>query len=235
MEKSVWIIEAKSNMHVGNENTSNYGLIDKSIQKSVLTQLPCINSSSLKGALNEFATEKLQLSDEDRIRIFGVDKKKNGNKKTQKGKYVFFDATILFLPVPADDQLYELVTCDMVLNELVERMNVFGIPCTLLSLETALKEMKYNYVKRSAEKFKELCSDDELPIIARNRLESGESVNLWYEQVLPRKTVFTTLFLSDDDLLATHLMQENNLVQIGANATIGYGYCQFKKLNVSKS
>lgn len=235
MKKSVWLIEAKANIHAGNENTSNYGLIDKAIQRNALTQLPCIHSSSLKGALNEFATEKVGLSDEERIRIFGVDKKKNGNKKTQKGKYVFFDATILFLPVPADDKLYELVTCEAVLNEFLERMNAFGISCTLPALEAALREIGYEYREKSEEEFKELCSDDELPIIARNRLESGESVNLWYEQILPRKTVFSTLLLSDDDLLAGHLMEENNLVQIGANATIGYGYCQFKKLNISES
>lgn len=234
MKKSVWLIEAKTNIHAGNENTSNYGLIDKAIQRNALTQLPCIHSSSLKGALNEFATEKVGLSDEERIRIFGVDKKKNG-KKTQKGKYVFFDANILFLPVPADDQLYNLVTCDAVLNEFLEQMNAFGISCTLPVLEAALRGMGYEYRKKSEEEFKELCHDDELPIIARNRLENGESVNLWYEQILPRKTVFSTLLLSDDNLLAGHLMEENNLVQIGANATIGYGYCQFKKLNVSES
>lgn len=56
--KSVWLITAKTNLHVGNENTSNYGLVDKLIQRDALTGLPCINSSSLKGALNEFFTVK---------------------------------------------------------------------------------------------------------------------------------------------------------------------------------
>lgn len=230
MEKSVWLIEAMTNIHAGNENVSSYGLIDKVIQRSASTNLPCIHSSSLKGAINEFATEVLGLEEEERIRIFGGDKKKNGSKKTQKGKYVFFDANLLFLPVPDEERLYRLVTCDAVLNEVVERMNAFGIACNLRSLEAQLRTLGYSYRKETEAKFKELCSDDELPIIARNRLESGESVNLWYEQILPRKTVFCSLIMSEDTVLLDRLKQENTLVQIGANATIGYGYCQFKKL-----
>ena len=56
MNTNVWLIQAKTNLHVGNKNTSNYGLIDKAIQRDPLTQIPCINSSSLKGALNEYCT-----------------------------------------------------------------------------------------------------------------------------------------------------------------------------------
>lgn len=46
--KNAWLIIAKANLHVGNENISNYGLIDKAIQRDIVTNLPCINSSSLK-------------------------------------------------------------------------------------------------------------------------------------------------------------------------------------------
>ena len=53
-KNNVWFITAKTNLHVGNENTSSYGLIDLSVQRNVTTGLPCINSSSLKGALNEY-------------------------------------------------------------------------------------------------------------------------------------------------------------------------------------
>lgn len=67
MEKqNVWFITAKTNLHVGNENTSSYGLIDKAIQRDALTNLPCINSSSLKGALNEYATNEAKLDSQKR-------------------------------------------------------------------------------------------------------------------------------------------------------------------------
>lgn len=46
MKKSVWIIQAETNIHVGNENTTGTGLIDKAVQRNVLTEIPCINASS---------------------------------------------------------------------------------------------------------------------------------------------------------------------------------------------
>ena len=77
------------------------------------------------------------------------------------------------------------------------------------------------------------CHDDSLPIIARNYLENGESKNLWYEQVLPAETVLYTVIQEDGDKLANALNYSNdkrNMIQIGANATIGYGFCKFELL-----
>ena len=68
--KSVWLIQSETNIHVGNENTSSVGLIDKAIQKDVLTGIPCINASSLKGAMNEYATIVKGLTPQERIDIF---------------------------------------------------------------------------------------------------------------------------------------------------------------------
>ena len=72
----------------------------------------------------------------------------------------------------------------------------------------------------------EMCHDDNLPIIARNALDNGESKNLWYEQVLPSETVFYTIIQEEGEILKNAL--DGKIVQIGANATIGYGYCEFK-------
>ena len=97
--KSVWIIQAETNIHVGNENTSSVGLVDKEIQRNVLTDIPCINASSLKGAMNEYATSEAKLSPAERVAIFGVDKKDKKDEivETQKGGCLFFDAYLLLL------------------------------------------------------------------------------------------------------------------------------------------
>ena len=219
-KNNLWFITAKTNLHVGNENTSSYGLIDLAVQRNATTDLPCINSSSLKGALNEYAANKENLSSNDLIRIFGSDKR-GKSKESQKGQYIFFDANILFLPKQSDTQLYELVTCEAVLNRFFEQMELItGEKITEGNLTP------FNYKKVSEEEFISLCSDDNLPIIARNVLENGESKNLWYEQVIPAETVFYTLIDNKEDKsLAAKL--ENAIVQIGAGATIGYGYCKF--------
>ena len=244
---SAWLIIAQSNLHVGNESVDNYGLIDKAIQRDPVTTLPCINSSSLKGAINEFASQVLvkTVNSEDRKRIFGVDKTGNKND-TQKGDSSFFDAELLALPRPNDTTLYELVTCPAVLNRYAHRLNIFGlnmapeeleekiraniIPLTIKS--TPPKEIMPDFKVIDNAAFKELCEDYELPIIARNHLDNGKSANLWYEQVLPRETVLGTLTLSEEDKL--NIILKDRIIQIGANATVGYGYCKFIQL-ISKT
>ena len=56
MNTRVFKITAKTNLHVGNESGGDFTIIDKAIQRDPLTGLPCINSSSLKGAINETLT-----------------------------------------------------------------------------------------------------------------------------------------------------------------------------------
>ncbi|WP_157585743.1 type III-B CRISPR module RAMP protein Cmr4 [Runella zeae] len=71
------------------------------------------------------------------------------------------------------------------------------------------------------------CSDYALPVLARNCLDNGQSTNLWYEQIIPRKTVF--YFLAEK-MTSTHTFDvDDKLVQVGGNATVGYGRCQISK------
>lgn len=225
-KNNVWFITAKTNLHVGNENTSSYGLIDLAIQRNATTNLPCINSSSLKGALNEYASQGNNgneiIAADKRRDIFGCDKIGKGD--TKKGLYTFFDANILFLPKQSDTQLYELVTCNAVLNRFFQQVELItGENLTEQNLSC------FAYEKIRDKDFIDLCSDDNLPIIARNVLENGESKNLWYEQVLPAETVLYTLIDGrNDNTLETAI--NDKIVQIGAGATIGYGYSKFTNL-----
>lgn len=266
--KSVWIIQAETNIHVGNENTSSVGLIDKEIQRNVLTGIPCINASSLKGAMNEYATSKAQLSPAERVAIFGVDKKDKKEEiiETQKGGCLFFDAYLLLLPIQDDKNLYKLVTSKKTLEQYVELLNLMGVDLSYTNLIDELKRLDSHFDGKEGEKnsivgdeqFKEFCSDDELPIVARNCL-IGKG-NLWYEQVLPQKSIFGTILIApsatevarkerdgedpetkkakykftpvpvpDIDKTITDTF-DKKVVQIGANATIGYGYCLFTKI-----
>ena len=77
--------------------------------------------------------------------------------------------------------------------------------------------------------FRVLCDDFHLPVIARNQLNYGISGNLWYEQVLPRQTRFYFALLYPDSAGKQLEALEKLLtepVQIGANASIGYGQCE---------
>ena len=224
MNTRIFKITAKTNLHVGNESGGEFSIIDKAIQRDPLTNLPCINSSSLKGAINEFCSNECKMSPDVRKKIFGSDKKdKKGD--FQKGNAIFFDANLLFLPQQDDHTLFHYVTSDNVIAMLNDRVKLFN------SSFNYSKPDNYNgkAVMTENEKLSAICSDDNLPIIARNVLDNGESKNLWYEQVLPAETVLYTIIQEDGEELKQAL--DGKIIQIGANATIGYGYCMFELLN----
>lgn len=80
--------------------------------------------------------------------------------------------------------------------------------------------------------FNRLTNDLHLPVIARNYLENGESKNLWYEQVVPRLSRFWSMTIhSESDVLLQPELFQDTIVQIGANGSVGYGYCSFSKIN----
>ena len=81
-----------------------------------------------------------------------------------------------------------------------------------------------------------------LPVIARNCLENGISKNLWYEEVVPYKSLFVFGILSDgtqkgDGCLGTfnEEIKKNSLIQFGGNATVGYGLTKVVPFDIGGS
>lgn len=227
---SVWLIIPQTNLHVGNESVVSFGVIDKAIQRDAATNIPCINSSSLKGAIKEHLTnekpENINIMD-----VFGSVKSGKVND-TRKGSAVFFDANLLFIPnqCAGKTTTYELVYNKGVVEAFVAKANLLGADCTVEQIKSKLtgEPLSDDAGKSESEQFNTLCQDDALPIIARNCLDNGESVNLWYEQILPSHSVLATMIQTKAENELDYL--NGKVVQIGANATIGYGYCKFVKL-----
>ena len=191
---------------------------------------------TLKGAIKEFMTEKLNIQNKDiTIKdIFGSIKSDTINIK--KGSVSFFDASLLFIPKQCTNgKTYELVYCDNVLNRFLNKVNNLigedSIKKDDILNKVYIEMGKENVASNSIEEkeFNKYCDDDSLPIISRNCLENGESVNLWYEQVLPSLSVLATIIVTKEENQMDLL--NGQIIQIGANATIGYGYCKFIKLN----
>ena len=228
MNTHVFLITAKTNLHVGDESGSTFSVIDKAIQRDPLTKLPCINSSSLKGAIKEFCVH--ETTGLDIKKLFGSDVDENGktnHNDSQKGNAIFFDAKLLLMPQQDDTNPFHYITSDKVIEQMNEKIVLFDDKIRYNKPQT------YNgrQVKTvNSDVFFASCSDDNLPIIARNVLENGESKNLWYEQILPAETVLYTIIQENGDNLKNAL--NGKLVQIGANATIGYGYCMFNILTL---
>ncbi len=78
----------------------------------------------------------------------------------------------------------------------------------------------------------ENIKDISLPVLARNVLENGISKNIWYEEYVPYHSLFfVCVNCEDDDLLNKFdAAVDNEIVQFGGNATIGYGLTRIKSL-----
>jgi CRISPR-associated protein Cmr4 len=86
--------------------------------------------------------------------------------------------------------------------------------------------------------FKEL----DLPVLARNALENGISKNLWYEEVVPKKSKFFFCIAKPQNIdskdyeqkikgFENRFNKEGTIVQFGANKSIGYGFSKVTKVS----
>lgn len=74
--------------------------------------------------------------------------------------------------------------------------------------------------------FYRICRES-LPVIARNKIgEEGTSENLFYEEVLPRRSRLWFMLGFDNNITINSQFETkltNDLIQMGGNASIGYG------------
>lgn len=267
-----YLIHCHTNLHAGSGDTT-YGIIDKMVQRDVVTKLPCIYASSLKGALREFFEEgpdKVQLSG-DADTIFG--KKINSENESvdnSKGNTIFHEAQLIGFPMRSNQKPYFIATSKAALKSFMYKAGLFNIKLTRLeqeindlpevsegapvTLNNAFSELmiedfeevrkqdaltgelsKYlgtDLLLMHENDFTAACSDYNLPVIARNNLENGESKNLWYEQIVPHQSrfVFFTVCLGKDQFSQSI---NGKTVQIGANSSLGYGYCKISKMQTA--
>jgi CRISPR-associated protein Cmr4 len=275
-DTKLYFITALTNLHVGNGDT-NYSVIDKQVQRDIVTNMPVIYSSSLKGAIREYIThidkceqaEKGNHSDEHTKSlcqvIFGSEPVEK--EKSIQGKYVFYEAKLLSLPVRTNKHPFMRATSKRVLKEFVKSCENFSINCglTLEDIEAMqiqedgniiVENQEWKYGKPSGiEKLNSLIGENcillkdehfeeianELPFVARNYLENGKSENLWYEEIVPRESIFyffiqqpTNIKKEHEEKVKEHFATfdaylKDTQLFIGANTTIGYGLCNIKE------
>ena len=251
---NAYLVTCITNMHVGSEGV-NYGLVDNLVQRDTISEIPVINSSSLKGALREYFKDIWGENDEKLNYIFGPDASRNKSVKGDSGigHYKFFEARLLSLPMRSNKMpFYSVTTKDLVENInkvytfLTDKNELISNPFTnekiakevvkLEDWQTAgnpqLAENKTigeNIATFDTDTFKKVVKS--LPVIARNKLDNGESKNLWYEEVVPRESRFV-FFVSLTDKFKSEFETElnNAIVQIGGNASIGYGFTKISKI-----
>lgn len=245
MKPHIYTITCLTNLHVGSGDT-NYNIVDKEVQRDPVTNLPTIHASSLKGALRDHF---VALGDETYVKtVFG-----DGDTP---GQVKFFSAQLLARPlrVSSGNGFFVRTTSPGIVSQLRDLLLNLGVEANQLpenfpALESdtvygtasgiRLEGMAWQSWQRDDEKLKLLIGDKyavvsdetmsqfDLPVVARNCLENGKSVNLWYEELVPHQSVFYFAALVPEGI---SLFSEKQVVQIGGNASIGCGFCEIREV-----
>ncbi len=200
----------------------------------------------------------------------------NADRKQKAGHVVFAEPKLLSLPVRTNKKAFMHATCPAIINAFNATCNIYDLDAKMpefldadagyyckdaLNEELIAEEFTFllnrneslssleehignNVALLTDEQFKTIAKN--LPVIARNYLENGESKNLFYEEVVPRETFFyTVLRYPNDNLLSMDprdyngkkniLSFQNNIKNIkfylGANTSIGQGLCELKQVS----
>lgn len=224
-------LECITNMHVGNGDV-NYNIIDNEVERDVVTGYPTINASGVKGALREYFMKK-------HVDINNINKMFGGENV---GRLHFLSADMIAIPARASagKKAYYLLSTKEAISRYQEKCQTFlqkEINVTPKKLEEnkAAEGIKLTEVVNIFGNDIYILSDEDfrkipLPVIARNHLENGKSKNLWYEEIVPHKSLFSFAVLAEDDdkeLLTLFVeMINDQIIQFGGNASIGYGLCK---------
>lgn len=246
MKAAIIFFECITNMHVGSGEV-NYNIIDNEVERDPVTGFPTIFSSGVKGALREFFETKGV--DQDSIKkIFGSEKSNDASQGIVK----ILSADLIATPARASkgDKPYYLVSPKTAIDNLENKLQEL---CKQKIEKNSQKEsdkaveginLSEKLTLQLADKLKlselYLLEDKDygmidLPVMARNKLEDGTSKNLWYEEVVPHKSLFffPVVVANDKDaeVLGKFLGDlEGEIVQFGGNASIGYGLCKITNI-----
>ena len=264
----LYIIENITSLHAGSGD-ANFGLVDNKIQRDAITNYPTIHSSSLKGALKEYCTHKHNRADGENFigYIFG-DENNSGKVRFIDAHLLSIPMRSDLNPYyncVSPKSIEQLLEFSSIFNISLEQKDVLEKLVAYKGKEIVVKEgnptIEDEVAKTDAslnlsaleslvgspvalvpnKLFEELLKD--LPVIARNQLLNGESKNLFYEEVLPRKSKLFTV-ISEPTYIHTEdkkplgnafnrfseYLTNSDTIHIGANASIGYGVCTFKEL-----
>lgn len=260
MANHLFKIECLTNLHVGSGDI-NYNIIDNEVEKDAVTGYPIIHSSGVKGALREHASKnKFKGNESAEVAIFGQ-KSGSGDISTGTYKFLdanfisrpmrVINGEIASIPVISIDaindflhkitafgcNIFGIEKVDMpdfkenrflsnVSNIRVEGESTGDVPQEIAQQLAKLKDIigeKYAIAER--------INDYDLPVVARNQLDNGESKQLWYEEVVPHGSVFYTIIITPENEMELEL---RDIIHLGGHETIGYGFTKFTELKLKE-
>lgn len=240
MNSCIVLLKCITNMHVGNGDV-NYNIIYNEVERDPVTNYPVINASGVKGALREYfnkntdkktINEYFGFSDEEnnaqgQIKILGAEMVAIAARASQGGSPFYLASTKTVLERLNElSSLFlgkKLITIPESDNIGNEQIGIEGYK-PQNKIKFGLNDQKINIYILDEQKFGMIP----LPVLARNKLDNGISVNLWYEEVVPHHSIFAFPVISEDKILLDEFIDkiDKQVIQFGGNASIGYGLCE---------
>jgi len=262
LKVSVYTIRALTNMQPGSGETTQ-GVVDNFVQRDPATGYPVIFGSSIKGALRAFMEARFNNNgivsaifgnsgQQGSYRFFSAHLMALPLRSNKRPYYLaispgvarqildLFDALEYPIDSGLKNELKNLATVNIENPSVKEATQGLAIEdfeqfdkltIGLTNLGNLLHSS--DIVVLPDEEFNKVVSNENLPVVARNYLENGMSKNLWYEQVIPRFSVFVMPVMypaNDPHFQQFHKTLTANLLQIGGNATVGYGYARVESV-----
>lgn len=252
MKVEFYKIECVTDMHMGSSDV-NYNIVDNQVEKDAVTGFPIIHASGLKGAFKD-AVEVADDATTQKIFGVGSGKgdMKSGTHKFLDGimltrpMRVAESKVMASIPVATRAsinnfiELLDTFGCNKYGISPLPEID-FGDNCFLTNTpESILVEGDATgklpeEINDELRKIKSIIGgnialatnfdDYELPVMARTRISSTGSQNLWFEEVVPHGSVFCFGIIAPDSSLTVP-----PLMQIGGNASIGRGIVRITKL-----
>lgn len=249
MNYKVYSIRALTNMHVGGGD-ADFGVVDNLVQRDPVSGYPSIYSSSLKGALREYCNGESFVGtifggpNPGTYRFFSANLFAIPVRSNAKPFFMATTPTILkeflntlklfgigqngFEDLKNMSEIQPIKDKALINENMAIRIEDWNSEQNV-AIPDELTSIGNNITLLHEDNFKELTA--QLPVIARNNLENGKSTNLWYEEIVPRETLFYFILGYGDEYQNDFESKiVNGLVQIGANASVGYGFSKITRI-----
>lgn len=268
MKTSLYTITTLTNLHVGSGD-ANFDIIDNQVQRDAITTLPNIHSSSLKGAFREHFTQfdangmigyifgpESTSDDSHQTGAYSFFEAKFLTRPVRSNAKYFFNATSpsvikefliscelfkIALPQDLKSSLQDLSQLNPTKPLIFEDIKGAILEDDLAEYKQFDTSKLTNFLGKDLALFSdEALKALALPVLARNKLDKGESKNLWYEEIVPKETKFYFFIAKPTNKDAKDNEQKiegferrfdnEEIIQIGANKSIGYGVCKIKEI-----
>lgn len=252
-------IRCLTNLHVGSGDL-NYNIVDNEVERDAVTGYPIIHASGLKGALREHYSDKKDLefdiidvfgqkASSDIIKA-GSYKFLDAHLLARPMRTSGQAGSVMVMSEKSVNDFIRRMNDFGITDFGTDYLSVdFGGKSFLackggIEVEAEksgeLEQKAKDILSRISKLFGKEYADNyavvkdfneyDLPVVARNKLDDGISVNLWYEEIVPHDSVFYSFVLTPDDNMLLDL-DKQDYIQIGGHASIGCGFTKFEKLN----